>query len=202
MKTLEELKSKFDEFYEISDSCVDTHPWAVCIAMHEYARNTYPNDPYIPFSETLSHTERVFSVTGDVIHFLEQVKKLGFYKSPHGVNLSQEGEEELKKATGQVYGKLWSKFSLEDLTEGTFNWLKERLTLNNFDLSYFEGKKAIDIGCGSGRYSLALRKLGCASVVGIDYGDSGLATAQKILDATKMDNLSFQKASVLDVPFD
>jgi|TARA_B100001964_G_scaffold139092_1_gene153387 ribosomal protein L11 methylase PrmA len=36
----------------------------------------------------------------------------------------------------------------------------ERLSVNDLDLKYFKGRNAVDIGCGPGRFSIVLKKLG------------------------------------------
>ncbi len=199
MKCLDELISISESFYEKCDSLVQKHPWAVCIAMHEYARNLYPADPYIPFSSGQSSTERVYQVTVNLIDFLNKTAVIGNYETRAYTDII---DAEVKEKTGDVYGSFWETFSYEDLTENAINILKDRWIKNGFDLKLIEGKKAIDIGCGSGRYTFALRKLGCKHVTGVDYGDRGLEVAKKIIKQSGIDNIDFEKANILDLPFE
>ena len=107
----------------------------------------------------------------------------------------------LKDRTGRAYGAMWQTFSPQELVEGAEKLLRERFTLNGFDFSLLVGKRVLDIGCGSGRYSMALKRLGAASVTGIDWGDEGLGLAERTQAAAGIDGVSFRKADVLDLPF-
>lgn len=75
------------------------------------------------------------------------------------------------------FGKNWSKF-LNELNENRIhiaeNTLIEKLASNNL-----EGKKFLDVGCGSGLFSLAARRLG-AQVVSFDYDQDSVNCAQTL----------------------
>ena len=199
MKSLEQLIKISDQFFDRCQKILHTHPWGVCIAMHEYARNLYPADPHIPFPSDLCHTERLYSVTSNLIEYLGRVDTLGHYQF---FPTFDNGCREVKEKTGDVYGRFWEQFSYEDLTNNAVKILTDRWVPNGFPLDSLKGKTAIDIGCGSGRYTFALAKLGCKKVIGIDHGDRGLAVARKIVEHTNIQNISFQKADVLDIPFE
>ena len=51
----------------------------------------------------------------------------------------------------------------------TFNNLKIRLRRNKIPIKIIRGKKVLDFGCGNGRYSLALQKLGAKQVDVFDF---------------------------------
>lgn len=58
-------------------------------------------------------------------------------------------------------------------------------------LGNLEGKKILDVGCGSGRYSIELAKKG-ATVVGVDFSDEMLAMArQRAEEAGVSDKTTF-----------
>tara|TARA_B100001964_G_scaffold225459_1_gene273313 strand:- start:401 stop:1444 length:1044 start_codon:yes stop_codon:yes gene_type:complete len=199
MKTFGQLKDISDSFLGKCKDIVNTKPWAVCIAMHEYTRNLYPEDPHIPFPANLCPTERLFSVAGELILFLEQAEKLGSYPASHK---HIKKIDEVKGETGKVYGRLWSKFSFEEVIENTAKDLSKRLSSNGFSLSYFHGKNAIDVGCGSGRFSFVLKRLGCKTVIGVDYGEDGLEIANKMANQSQIQGISFRKVNVLNLPFE
>lgn len=198
MKSYTELKQISDEFFQLAHSLVAKHPYAVCMAMHEYARNLYPSDPYISFAEE-NPTERLYSVTQNCLQFLNASAKMGSYEAD--IN-DEDNYTDVKDDTGNVYGQLWAKFSYEQLIEKAHDILKERLTVNDIDTSYFAGKKALDIGCGSGRFTFALKKLGCSPVQGVDYGDQGLGIANDLVQKSQEKDISFSKVNVLDLPFE
>ncbi|MBU1040846.1 MAG: class I SAM-dependent methyltransferase [Proteobacteria bacterium] len=201
MKTYDELKQVADSFFDACRSLTKSHPWLVCLAMHEYARNTYPEDPYIPFERNVCPTERLHTVTSNLIQFLDVGSRMGSYGLPHSRRES-DGQAEVKEATGRVYGRLWSKFTPEQLVEKARDILAERLSKNGIPLEVIRGKRCVDVGCGSGRFSFALRMLGAESVTGIDYGTPGLGIGEAVAKGQGITNVEFQTANILDLPFD
>jgi ubiquinone/menaquinone biosynthesis C-methylase UbiE len=79
--------------------------------------------------------------------------------------------------------------------------IKERFSKNNIPLSLIEGKKVLDAGSGSGRYTCALAVLGAKKVVGLDYSDMGIKKGKKLAKESGTRNVKFIKGSVLDIPF-
>jgi SAM-dependent methyltransferase len=73
---------------------------------------------------------------------------------------------------------------------------------NNFDLRFIAGAKCLDAGCGGGRYSIALHKLGAAHVTGVDIGIEAINDAKRRRDALSIseDKIQFQNQSVLELP--
>lgn len=198
MKTYPELEHISNIFFEKCSSLAIEKPWAVCLAMHEYARHLYPSDPYIPFDQNDCPTERLYKITKNLIQFINISNKFGHYLE---INSILE-KAEVKKKTGKVYGKLWEKFNFKNLTEDAIEIINTRFNFNNLDLNILKGKKAIDVGCGSGRFTFALKQLGCESVVGVDYGDDGLKVANQLIEKERIKSVKFLKHSVLDLPFE
>jgi SAM-dependent methyltransferase len=62
----------------------------------------------------------------------------------------------------------------------TFNNLKIRLRRNKIPIKIIKGKKVLDFGCGNGRYSLALRKLGAKQVDGFDFSKKPVNFSKKV----------------------
>ncbi len=198
MKSYNELKMKSDEFFTLCQNRIAAKPWAVCIAMHEYNRNLYPSDPYIPYKEDICPTERIYNNIEQLLSFLGKIDCFGAYS----MDLKKITKiNDVREKTAGVYGKLWNKFSFEQLTRKATQILRERLSKNNFDLAYFRGKHALDIGCGSGRFSYALKKLGCLKVTGVDCGREGLKIAGTIAKKSGVKGLFFKKADILSLPF-
>lgn len=208
MKTLHQLEKVTDGFFGKCETLINSHPWAVVISMHEYMRNIYPDDPHIPFKSYESPTERVFSTANALSLFLDTVSNtFGHYDQIIGTEYCQgaKGSHQelgIRETTGQVYGRFWERFSLKELTDRSLEIVKERFKQNEVDTNVFSGKTALDMGCGSGRFSVALKKLGCSSVVGVDYGDRGLEVANELLEQTGEKHIEFRKCNVLDLPFD
>jgi ubiquinone/menaquinone biosynthesis C-methylase UbiE len=105
---------------------------------------------------------------------------------------------EVEARTGQLFGDLWHKLD-EEQFEQSVDLFARRFEANGFDLSWFEGKTCLDVGCGGGRYTIAMSRLGAARAVGCDLSEEGLADARA--RAADMTNVSFEQASALDLPF-
>jgi len=101
--------------------------------------------------------------------------------------------------TGQLFGDLWHKLDDKQF-EQSVALFASRFEANDFDLSWFEGKQCLDVGCGGGRYTIAMGRMGAARAVGCDLSEEGLADARA--RAAGMANVAFEQASALDLPFD
>ena len=200
MKDLElfnETKLKMDKLFECCADIKDTHPYAIVMIMHDLARNIYPSDPYIALEKSVHRLDYMHNVIDEYIATLSYFKKWGGYK----VDFNLLDNAEVKVKTGKVYGKLWNKYS-GDMVNEAVNIIKDRFETNDFDLTELEGKVILDAGCGSGRYSCALAKLGAKKVIGLDYGVDALEKAKELAKENNINNIEFVQGSVLDMPFD
>ena len=62
--------------------------------------------------------------------------------------------------------KIFKKFSKENDIEA-YNMLKKRWDINKLNYNMIKDKVILDVGSGSGRYSLALNKMGAKEVISI-----------------------------------
>src|SRR3989338_9808029 len=95
------------------------------------------------------------------------------------------------KEVTDLYDDVWNNFD-QAMVEEAFQLLLSRILRNNLPVDLFKDKVVLDMGCGSGRYSIAIKKLGAKKVIGIDYGDG-----KKL----KYDGVEYLKASTLELPF-
>jgi ubiquinone/menaquinone biosynthesis C-methylase UbiE len=106
---------------------------------------------------------------------------------------------DLEKQTGTLFGSLWTSLSDEHYRDSV-ELFSKRAIANHFDLSWLKGKKCLDAGCGSGRYSVALALHGASSISAIDVSEGGLKEAAR--RAVDFPQITFQQASVLNLPFE
>ena len=70
--------------------------------------------------------------------------------------------------------------------------VQKRLEINVEKLKPFEGKKILDVGCGSGRFCIAFAQNGAEKVVGIDFAKGMIEIADKLaIDAGVADRCEF-----------
>ena len=82
-----------------------------------------------------------------------------------------------KKNIAFNFGENWETFSDESLDkikfENALKSLKELIGLDNI-----KGKRFIDIGCGSGIFSISALRMGASEVVGIDISKESVTTSK------------------------
>jgi ubiquinone/menaquinone biosynthesis C-methylase UbiE len=100
--------------------------------------------------------------------------------------------------TGRLFGDLWHRYD-DQLFEESVTLFSRRFEANGFDLSWFRGKSCLDAGCGGGRYSIAMARLGAAEVIGCDISPEGIRDCRR--RAAGISSITFEVASVLQLPF-
>lgn len=102
--------------------------------------------------------------------------------------------------TGKLYGGLWPQYD-DELFQQSLALFKERWLANGEDVNFFAGRRCLDVGCGGGRFSMAMASMGAQSVVGADVSESGLADAAGRAQRLGYSNVTFRQASALELPF-
>ncbi len=100
-----------------------------------------------------------------------------------------------------AFGENWRNFS-KQLTKEAYLDAKKSVRELVGDLT---GKTVLDIGCGSGLFSIAAGAMGAKRVVGFDYDPQCVATAQDVLEhvrqwdpAVRADSIDFSTNSILN----
>lgn len=93
--------------------------------------------------------------------------------------------------TIKLYDKIWNCLDKDMIKEAT-ELLKVRFKRNNIPINLIKNKVILDMGCGSGRYSIALKKLGAKKVIGLDESEA---------KQFKYKGVRYIRGNVLNVPF-
>ena len=207
MNEISKINKLLDEFIIILKQLSETHPYFVVIFMHEYFRNIWPNDPFI--DEVLSHNkpENIKLCLENLIEISKNISSIGSYFNHSNnisnfyENLEQDNENE-DNITQTVYGQLWKNLE-EDYVKGeSKNVLINLLKDGGHNIHDFKDKTILDMGCGSGRFSIAFAQLGVKKIVGIDLGKTGIEVGTKIIEKFKLNNIKLIEGDVLSLPFD
>lgn len=110
-------------------------------------------------------------------------------------------EKNIAKETGELFGSLFVAFDEVNFLKSV-DLFKKRFEENNFDMEYFKGKKCLDLGCGGGRYSIALSLLGAQHVTGVDVSDTGIADAKMRAEKLNITNTDFIVYEGAILPFE
>lgn len=111
--------------------------------------------------------------------------------------MKEDHFQEIKKGERFSFGKNWLHF-LSTVDDSRVNEAKHSL-LQMLDTSDFSGKRFLDMGCGSGLFSLAAKQLG-ATVHSFDFDPESVACT-RILKSQFFpndDGWTIEEASVLD----
>lgn len=114
--------------------------------------------------------------------------------------MSQSGAFTVEAKTAEVYGELWGRYD-DQLFLQSVELFEKRWIANGEDPRFFAGKHCLDAGCGGGRFSIAMARLGASSVAGIDLSDVGLQDARRRQAMLALPQIEFRTASVLELPF-
>lgn len=94
------------------------------------------------------------------------------------------------------FGKNWQKFS-NTVTDKDFEVAKQSLK-GLFGKNGLQRKNFIDVGCGSGLFSIAAKQLGAKKTVGIDILPSSIQCSQDNATKYNVSDVDFHLKSALD----
>lgn len=201
------INQLLDEFIEISKINAKTHPFFVVIFMHEYFRNIWPNDPFI--KETLSDNkvENIKSCLENLINLSKNIQTLGSYFTQVDRRVEffknfEQNEENENNFTQTVYGKLWKNLEEDYIRGESKNVLINLLKQGGYNIEEFREKKILDVGCGSGRFSIGFAQLGAKEVTGIDLGKTGIKIGTNFIEKFNLKNIKLIEGNVLSLPFE
>lgn len=193
------LKKKIDQLMVMLNKSATKHPIFVIIIMHELFRSLYPYDPYINNKKIFkNNSQNLNNKLNNLINISKSVLKIGYYPNSYLNNLKLFQKKNVN--TQKLFGALWKERNAQ-------KFLDSRKTLfgifkrNKIDLKYFKNKSILDMGCGSGRFTIAFSYLKPKKVVGVDLGDEGIEIGRNIVRRKKIKNVKFIKSSVLNLPF-
>ena len=167
---------------------------------HELYRFLYPIEPYTSFDNNnpvkfiSNHIEKLIKL-GNTFSDVIQPYPLDLKSS----KILNEGTEFLEKETSDLYSSLWKEFSDSTLSEESYKLLNLRLS-DQIIKENIMNKKILDIGCGSGRFSLALARLGAKQVTAVDVQKKSYEKAEKVALKLKL-NIVFKEENVLKLSF-
>lgn len=195
------INPRITEIENLCHDLIDSGlPYAAVIIGHELFRFLYPVEPYCDFR----HSNPVKFMEDHFNRLIELGKSfnksISGYDDPLPMFCKESNQDSLEIQTSDLYSKLWSRFNDDTLIDESITLLKNRITQIVIDESIV-GKKILDMGCGSGRYTIALAKLGAKKVIGVDYQKKSFLVASEFAKQTNL-NVEFRKADVLDLPFE
>ncbi len=182
---------------------LDNGPWAsfakACAAPYLF------NGMERAFDSDCDPVSEINRLLENLASFFALAAKIGFGElaSPFRTEgkTTEENSGQIEAVTGEHYGRLFENFSTGAYWDEPANLLKLRLDRNGIDLDELTGKRALDAGCGNGRYTAAWRLIGASKAVGVDISPLNIATARRRGEQSNINGVTFEQGNVLDLPF-
>lgn len=196
------IRKELNKFINLSKITAKSHPFITVILMHEYFRTIYPYDPFIKKRYAKNNSTNILLCLKNNNSILNLYKNTGSYFNSASSISNHLSNFENKKTfkTQELFGQLWQERFKNNLLNSR-KVLVDSFRRNNFDIKYLKNKSILDIGCGSGRFSIALASFSAKKVIGLDLGDEGIKIARKVSKSNNIKNVKFVKGSALELPF-
>jgi len=124
--------------------------------MHEYFRSMYPDNPYISSKYSYDPIENIKNCLINNIKILESFELVGSYMAIDSLpEKAIKHDKQDIKTMSILFGDLWKK-RFDDEMLHSKNVLEDLFRFNGLDITkMIKGKTMLDMGCGSGRFSIA-----------------------------------------------
>ena len=157
--------------------------------LEEFKKNKDPFPEYI--NQLKFHTKLINDAS----------KKISFINNYNDKTEDSNYNSNFEKKVTGIFGDIWVDMTDDIYFDETYKFTCERLKKNNINpYSFFKDKIVVDAGCGSGKFSATIARLGAKKVYGIDIGKKGLEFAK--LQAKKKEygkKLKFIESSLLNI---
>ncbi|GEM_PF-1209724 len=197
-----EYYQSLDEFVQLCNQMIDKGlAYWVVVLSHELYRFLYPVEPYanIKLAEPVKFVvEHIKKLNASAKNVLETIY-------PYSFDLNQFADirkesDVLGQSTSDLYADMWRNFDSMTLVEESLQLVKRRLPDDVIEKDIL-GKDVLDMGCGSGRYSIALAKVGAKSVSGVDWQKRAFEAARLWCEKNNLP-VNFREGDVLNLPFE
>jgi ubiquinone/menaquinone biosynthesis C-methylase UbiE len=193
---------ELDRFVRLCAELTETgKPYVTVLLCHELYRFLYPAEPYLGFKHD------------DPVPFLVQhIRKLSAfgaaardavcgYPDPTASDKAPPtgSQVAVEKQTSDLYSDLWLGYDARVLTEESRQLLTRRIPERVID-EEIVGRSVLDLGCGSGRYAVALAGLGAKSVTAVDFQAKSFKRAEEYCQKHALP-VRFAAANILQLPF-
>jgi len=114
---------------------------------------------------------------------------------------SGANSETIEAFTADLYGRCWTYYS-DDEFKAMAKLFTRRFEKNGISLD-LQGKRCIDLGCGSGRYVIAMADLGASESHGFDLSDLAIKDATERAERLGYGKqCTFRQGSMLELPYE
>lgn len=173
-------------------------PYLAVILCHELFRFLYPADPpsgYVAKRPLEFITELIGCLTTEGKHFAQVVSPYAFR-----IESSKAEDVQVEKSTSNLYAAFWNVMDEAAITQESVELLGRRLP-EDVIAKHVDGRTVLDMGCGSGRYAIALAHAGARQVVALDWSSRAYQPAKEWCERGGL-RVQFVEGNVLELPFE
>lgn len=175
--------------------------YIVILVNHELTRFLYPYEPYENFDNTVSPLKVILNKIILLNQYLEiSLNNICFYKLDLNLFRNDLKKRTLEKKTSDIYTSLWKEFNIDEIIKESKVLIKNRIPKNIIE-NKIKNKVVLDMGCGSGRYSVALSLIGAKKVYAVDLFSQSYKEAEEFSKKNKL-NIEFLEANFHNLPFE
>lgn len=152
--------------------------------------------------DTIRSTEGPFD-RSRLAHYIEQLQAWS-ERNDDGSTQNASAARDTRSVedyTGNLYAQCWVAYDDEQFVYTT-TFFEGRLRNNGFGPDLIAGKSCLDAGCGGGRFTLAMHKMGAGHVVGVDLSPDAVADGARRRDGLGISSeaVEFVSNSLLELP--
>jgi ubiquinone/menaquinone biosynthesis C-methylase UbiE len=117
------------------------------------------------------------------------------------LDASRSSAEKVEIGVGHtidLFENAWTTYSRETY-DHSVRLVEERLRRSGFDGGYFKGKTCFDGGCGTGRLSVAMAKMGAEKVTAVDLGTESLDYMRDVVKRLGLKDIEIVARDVTDL---
>jgi ubiquinone/menaquinone biosynthesis C-methylase UbiE len=193
-----------DRFVEFCSSLTAAgQPYLTVLLCHELYRFLYPAEPHAGFTHSdpvpylSAHIRRLIALGSAARESVHGYPNLQTGRAPRR---EREPPPPVERETSDLYSELWLGYDAHVLTEESQRLLARRIPPDVVD-EQIVGRTVLDLGCGSGRYAVALALLGAESVTAVDYQAKSYQRAEEFCKKQALP-VRFAEADILRLPFE
>lgn len=166
------------------------HAGMIVLTALETINTNQNEDPFLKLFSALSSAKEVVNSISTII--------------PEMVSASNEifSVFDGREHAIDLFENAWTTYS-QDTYEHSISLVMKRLVANGFDENFFKGKTCFDGGCGTGRLSIAMARMGAEKVTAVDLGTDSLNYFKDIVSNEQIKNIEIVKHDVTNLsPWD
>lgn len=197
---LSSYRDRLEDFVRECERLVDGGmPYLAVTLCHELVRYLYPHEPVLRFT----HDDPLPFINNHISSLIDLARRCAETVRPYppapadGSSPREAGSVPTRTST--LYSSLWQSFDRQTLEREALELLTNRIPREVIE-SRVRGMNVLDMGCGSGRYTLALSAAGAARVTGVDYQARAYAPAVEVARSREIE-ATFVEGDVLNLPF-